>query len=267
MLPFIAATAIAASPSVSAQAAPSKVLIVMEENHSRTQALAGMPYLASLAATYGQETEYYSVASVSLPNYLAIAAGSTFGGSTALETGPTVFDQAIAAGDTGKTYAESMPTNCDRTSVGDYKRGHNPWTYFTGTSYTNCLADDVPYSLFPADVAAGALPTIGMVVPNVKDDAHTGSLGKADAWLKKMMTTVKAGPDWQSGRLAVIVTFDEGGNVAFVVAYPGLAGRTVTTYFGQGHYSLSRDLSEFVGAAPLHNAATAEEGLFAAFGL
>ena len=38
-----------------------------------------MPYLSSLARRYGRTTHYDAVTHPSLPNYLALAGGSTFG--------------------------------------------------------------------------------------------------------------------------------------------------------------------------------------------
>ena len=65
--------------SSAAGAVPGKALVVVEENHSRSSVLSGMPYLTSLADTYGQTRAYQAVAHPSLPNYLAIIGGSTFG--------------------------------------------------------------------------------------------------------------------------------------------------------------------------------------------
>src|SRR5689334_990116 len=53
------------------QQRPAKVLIVVEENRTPRSALAGMPYLASLARTFGRTSAYKAVAHPSLPNYLA----------------------------------------------------------------------------------------------------------------------------------------------------------------------------------------------------
>ena len=38
-----------------------------------------MPYLAGLAGEFGRTTAYRAVTHPSLPNYLAVAGGSTFG--------------------------------------------------------------------------------------------------------------------------------------------------------------------------------------------
>src|SRR3954447_257834 len=56
-----------------------KVLTIVEENHGTASTLRGMPYLASLAPGYGRTTGYRSLTHPSLPNYLAMAGGSTYG--------------------------------------------------------------------------------------------------------------------------------------------------------------------------------------------
>ncbi|OLB92390.1 MAG: hypothetical protein AUI15_21225 [Actinobacteria bacterium 13_2_20CM_2_66_6] len=52
-------------------------MIVME-NRSYDQAIAGR-YSAQLAAQYGVATNYHGVSHPSLPNYLAMTSGSTWG--------------------------------------------------------------------------------------------------------------------------------------------------------------------------------------------
>ena len=57
----------------------SKILVIMEENHSIQQIFpGGMPYLWSLAQRYAYATDWSDVGHPSLPNYLAIFGGSAF---------------------------------------------------------------------------------------------------------------------------------------------------------------------------------------------
>src|SRR3954469_1574465 len=118
--------ALSADPALTWHASaqqPTKVLVLVEENKTQGSALLGMPYLASLARTYGHTTHYRAIRHPSLPNYLAIAGGSTFGvvndagPARHRLSGPSVFDRAIAAGSTAKTYAEAMPSNCSLTAT------------------------------------------------------------------------------------------------------------------------------------------------------
>src|SRR6185312_5527444 len=96
-------------PNANAATGVSKVLVIMEENHSGSQVLPnGMPYLNSLATQFSQATAWSDISHPSLPNYLAIFGGSTFGISsdcTASEcpvSGQSVFGQTIGAGKTAK---------------------------------------------------------------------------------------------------------------------------------------------------------------------
>jgi len=102
-------TALPSRPAVAAGLLPRKVLVVVEEKHTASSALGGMPYLAALSAAYGHTTHYQAVAHPSLPNYLAIAGGSTFGVSDDEApsqhplAGPSVFDAVLNGGGTTKT--------------------------------------------------------------------------------------------------------------------------------------------------------------------
>lgn len=271
-----AAPAHAQSPATAARAVPpvTKLLVFVEENHSLDQMRAGMPYVASLAEQYGHATDYRAIRHPSLPNYLAIAGGSTYGvADDALPpahrlAGRSVFGQALRNHRTAATYAESMPVRCGRSNHGAYAPKHNPWTYFA-RERTACAAHDRGMRAFTADTAAGRLPRVGMVVPNLDHDAHDGSLATADAWFKTQMAKVFAGPDWKSGRLAVVLTADEdnrsqGNAVLTVVIHPSQDHHVVTTRLT--HYSLTRLYDEVAHLPYLRNAATAPS-MATAFGL
>ncbi|MDM7856287.1 alkaline phosphatase family protein [Cellulomonas alba] len=263
-----------ASPAVTARRTVDKVLVVVVENHSLSQMRAQMPYTYGLATRYGYAADYRAVTHPSLPNYLAIAGGSTFGvhddrpPSAHPLQGPSVLGAAVRAGSTAKVYAESMTVPCQRTPQGPYAVKHNPWAYYVQET-APCRRYDVPLTALRADVAAGRLPAVGMVVPNLCDDAHDCSLARADAFMRRYVGAVLAGPDWHSGRLAVVITADEddrhhGNRVLTVVAQPSLHGVVVRTRLN--HYALSRSLAEVAGVPPLRHAATARS-LLRAFGL
>jgi phosphatidylinositol-3-phosphatase len=259
-----------------------KVLVILEENHNRAQAEAGMPYLVSLGNTYGKATGYNAISHPSLPNYLAIWGGSTFGitsdcpvaASGCVPTPPSVWGQTLAAGKTAKAYQESMTSNCQTSSGNAYVARHSPWPYWIdSTERGYCNANDVPLGTTSSgnlrtDIANGSLPVTGEITPNLNNDAHDGSLATADNWLKSWMPIIMAGPDYTSGHLTVIITFDEGNsssnNVTFDVVDPRLHSKVVTGSFN--HYSLTKWLDDNAGVADLRNAATAPD-LRAAFGL
>ena len=283
-----ATTTTAAAPSpttttTTATAVPNaqpvtKVLTIVEENHSLEQMKAGMPYLYSLAQRFSYANNYVAIRHPSLPNYLAIAGGDTFGVTDDADpashplSGQSVFGQAIAQGRTAGVYAESMPGNCvpsGNTAKG-YAVKHNPWPYFVDERAL-CNAFDTPETGFGAAVSANALPNAGMLIPNQCNDAHDCSLGTADGWLKNRLPNILASSDFTSGKLAVVVTADEddntsGNKVLTVVLHASLDGSHKVVSTALTHYSLSRFYSETTGGSPLRKAAAAPD-MAEAFGL
>lgn len=235
----------------------------------------GMPYAATLADKYGYANNFYAIRHPSLPNYIAMAGGSTNGitangsPSTYKVKGPSIFGQAIAAKKTAVTYADGMPSNCYLSNGGTkYVVRHNPWAYFVDERAL-CQKHDVPFTKFDAAVKAGTLPNLGFVIPNNCNNAHDCSLKTADNWFKTQMAKVFNGPDWKSGKLAVILTADEdnkssGNKILTVVIHPSQNRKVVSQKLTL--YSLSRLCSELVGAKPLKEALNAPS-MSAAFGL
>jgi hypothetical protein len=264
---------------------PTKVLTFVEENSSLTQMQDQMPYVDGLARQYAYASDFHAITHPSEPNYLAMAGGSTFG---VTDDGPpsvngakvgdaaSVFDEAIARGLTAKLYAENMPKNCDTTPNGLYAVKHNPWAYFAAGS-ASCGQFDVPSGTptsgaLATDIASNALPNVGMVIPNLCNDAHNDGcpLSGADDWLKGWLPQILSSSDFTSGRLVVVITADEDdrsmGNkiLTVVLSADGPHGRVVTSPLT--HYSLSGLYSEVIGAPPLADAAKAPS-MSRAFGL
>ena len=251
------------SPTSTDSVAPTvtKVLTFVEENHSLAQMQLGMPYTYGLAQQYGYATNWAAITHPSLPNYLAMAGGSTYGVTDDARpashpiSGPNSFGAAIAAGKTAKSYQESMTSNCLLTDSGRYAVKHNPWAYFTDDR-TNCSKFDVPSGTTTSgalhdDIVNGTLPNVGEVTPNLDNDAHDGSLLSADNWIEGWMTQIFASPDWKSGHLAVIITADEddgsqGNKVLTTVIHPSQTHRVVST--GLSHYSLAKLMTDLVDA-------------------
>jgi phosphatidylinositol-3-phosphatase len=240
----------------------------MEENHNNSEVFPqGMPYLWHLARQYGYASAWHAITHPSLPNYLAIFAGSSFNdpqdcdpGSGCTYPGPSVFGQALALGETARAYEESMPQPCDTNSSGNYDVNHNPWAYIPSEA-ASCRAGDVPAGTpgggaLVSDVRSGKLPTVGLLTPNLIHDGHDGSLAQADAWLRSWMPVLQSGPDWTHGRLAIVVVFDEGDTnqlVPFVLIAPGVSGTVMSQ--PASHYALTRLIDTIIGAHPLRHAA------------
>ncbi len=277
-----AATRIAAATTSPAAANPAgtprtgqgitKILVIMEENHSIGQAFpTHMPYLWSLARQYGRATSWSDVGHPSLPNYLAIFGGSAFNepqdclpGPGCTYPGPSVFGQALAKGASARAYEESMPKACDLGESGNYDVNHNPWAYFPA-EISLCRTNDVPAGTvtrgaLASDVAQGTLPNVGLITPNLIHDAHDGTLAQSDAWLRSWVPVLLSGADWRAGRLAIVVVFDEGETteqVPFVILAPGVSHKVIGRALN--HYALTRLVDEVVGVPPLRKAAGAPD--------
>ncbi len=265
-----------AAPSESAAAGTvTKLLVFVEENHTMEQMRDGMPYTFGLAERYGYATDYSALTHPSLPNYIAIAGGDTYGitdddsPSDHPLDGSSVFGQAIERGKTAAVYADGMPENCAVEDGGDdYAVKHNPWAYFVNEA-DMCRANDVPVTELDAAITEGRLPNVAMVVPNRCNDAHDCDLSVADDWFKGYMEEIFAGPDWKSGHLAVVVTADEDdrsadNRVLTVVIHPSQHANVVTEPLD--HYSLTR-LYDDVIQAPYLKQAESATSMADAFGL
>lgn len=265
----------AASPTAAHAAVPgtvTKILVIMEENHSAGEVFpTGMPYLWHLARRYGYASDYRAITHPSLPNYLAIFAGSAFNnppdcspGPGCTYPGPSVFGQALARGKTARAYQESMPAPCDHSDSGNYAVRHNPWAYIPAEAAA-CRAGDLPMGTpsagaLASDLRAATLPNVGLITPNLINDAHDGTLGQADAFLRRWIPVITSGPDWRHRRLAIVVVFDEGDNgnqLPFVLIAPGLSGTVI--HQPLNHFALTRLIDTVIGAPPLRRAAGAPD--------
>lgn len=226
-------TIVAASGFAQTLPAFKHVFIVVEENNGYSNVIGNptMPYLNSLAKTYGLATEYYANTYPSLPNYFMLTTGETLtktdGSGTV--TADNVVRHLLTAGKTWKAYEESLPyAGYIQPDVGLYARRHCPLSYFSDViNSTNERSNLVPFTEFASDLAAGHLPQYSFITPNLCNDAHNCSLATADGWLKKHIAPLIASSTFKNGGL-LIITFDSshndyshgGGHVAWVAASP-----------------------------------------------
>jgi phosphatidylinositol-3-phosphatase len=266
----------------------SHVIWVWMENHSYDTIIGSpeAPYINSLAGQCGLATNYHNISHPSLPNYIAGTSGLPLGELTRFTSdcspsrrcstpASSIFSQVPS----WKAYEESMPKNCDRKNSGEYAVRHNPPPYYTTLS--ECATKDVPYTQLAGDLANGTLPAFSFVTPNVIDDMHDGTVAQGDAWLQSNLPTILNSSEYQSGTVALIVTWDEGEggtsndcatnttdvgcHAATIVASPSTpAGTQSSTLFN--HYSLLGSTEQLLGVPPLDEATTANS-MLAAFNL
>jgi acid phosphatase len=247
---------------------PSHVFVVIFENEAADAALGPeAPYLASLAARYGNATNYLATTHPSQPNYLEMFSGSTQGVTDDKShdvTAPSLADQLEAAGFSWRVFAENYPGTCftGPTSLdgvdgkGDYRRKHNPAISFTAISGNPArCANITDFSHF--DPAAA---DVAFIVPNQCNDMHDCPIGTGDAWAKRFLAPLIASPAMADGIL--FITFDEAhgdtsNHVATIVVAPRLAA-PVTSAKQYGHASLLRTIEELYGLPCLADACRAE---------
>jgi phosphatidylinositol-3-phosphatase len=247
-------------------------MVIVEENHSYEEVIgnAAMPYLNSLAATYGLATNHVDVSHPSEPNYLAMISGSIWNNPPDLTPqqgtypGPTLVDQLAAAGVGWKAYMEDMATACDLTDTfgpGGYDVNHNPFMYFSEIRNTPAQCNrDVPFTQLAADLNGGTAPPFIFVSPNIVNDMHDGTFQQGDAWLQQQIPRILASTWYRQGGI-VIVTFDEGASterVATIVISASNHGNKLTG--AMNHYGMLRGLEETYGVPLLGAAANVSNG-------
>ena len=226
---------LAAASCLAAVPAAPHVFVVVEENHSSSSVIgnSAMPYLNSLAKTYAVATQYYADTHPSIGNYFMMTTGEVLTNNDSFcstISNDNIVRHLLAAGKTWKSYAESLPyTGYTGCGSGNYVKHHNPFAYFSDVANSRVQKTNlVPFTHFATDLANHTLPQFSFIIPNLNDDAHNGSLGTADHWLKTHIAPLIASSTFQNNGVLVIV-FDEsfdsdtafgGGHIAMVVVGP-----------------------------------------------
>src|SRR6185369_395303 len=166
---------------------PDHVVIVVEENYSyrRIIGASDAPYLNSLAEAGASFTASFAIERPSQPNYLDLFSGSNQGVNNdkcppTLFSAPNLGQALIEAGFSFGGYAEGLPSvGSKECSEDDYTRRHCPWVNFSNIPD----AANMPFTSWPSDF--NTLPTLSLVVPNLENDMHDGTIAEADAWLRE----------------------------------------------------------------------------------
>ena len=221
------------------------VFVIVMENRSYAQAIAG-GYTAQLARTYGVATNYHGVTHPSLPNYLALTSGSTWGvaddGFHALPAGG-LGAQLTSAGIDWRAYMEGMNNGCFRSGY-PYALKHNPFAYYGSA----CPANVVNFTQFAGDMAAAQVPRFVWVTPGLCHDGHDCSTAVADTWLAQTIPTILATAAWQDGGV-LFLTWDEGedsANSVLTIAIRPDVGH-VASSGAYNHYSLLATIEDRLG--------------------
>ncbi len=250
----------AAQTDVAVFPRPAHVVVVIEENKSFDDIIGNRdaPYINQLAAEGAVMARSYAITHPSLPNYLAIFSGSTYGvkddGCDYSFKGPNLAQGLKNAGLVFSAFSESMPaagfTQC---AYNAYRKKHNALAYFASLP----KEFNRPFRDFPRDFSH--LPTVAFVIPNLNNDMHDGTIAQADAWLRK---NISAYAKWaQINNSLLVLTWDEDDNsgqnhiVTILVGAHIQPGRYMQHI---DHYDLLRTLTMFYGIAAMNKAVQAK---------
>ena len=253
----------------------SHVFLIVMENEESTGIMGNnaAAYINALATGHGLATQYFAVSHPSLPNYLALTAGSTFGIASdctgCYVNATNIADQVESSGRSWKAYLESMPSSCYVGDAYPYMQKHNPFIYYNDvrTNPARCAEHVVPFTQLSTDLVNGTVPNLAWITPNMCNDMHDCSIATGDAWLANVVPGILASSAFQNGGV-LFITWDEGessagccGNAAggqvatLVIAPNGVAGLRST--IAETHYSLLRTIEDAWGLSALGQAASA----------
>lgn len=261
--------------------------ILLENQEYDAVTAAPPPYLRSLLASYGSATRYYAATHPSLPNYLALTGGSTFGlDGSDCSPGPdcrvrgvrtNLADQLEAAHRTWAAYMEGMPAPCTLQNAGRYAVRHDPFVYYDSIRLDSrrCAAHVLPYDpiRFGRMLGSTAVPSYVWISPDICDDGHdacaSDRLAQADAWLRANVPPILRSPAWRAGGVLFILwdegttgagwgAFAAGGHtVALVIAPPGTGRRAFRSSVPYSSYSYLRTVEDAWGLPHLGHAGCA----------
>jgi phosphatidylinositol-3-phosphatase len=253
--------------------APAHIAVILMENQEYGGVIGSRsaPFINSLARRYALATGMYAITHPSLPNYLALTGGSTFGidsDCTGCSVGATsVVDQLEAAKLSWRAYMEDLPHPCfTGASAGDYAKKHDPFAYYTRiVSNPARCANIVPLTQLGSDERRGTLPRFIWITPNLCHDMHDCSVSTGDQFLAGLVPPLlrSLGP----GGL-LFLTWDEGtsddgccrlasgGHIVTIVAGPGARPRARLAT-PSDHYSVLQTIEDLFGLRRLRGAACA----------
>jgi len=233
------------------------VFLIVMENKSPEEALTGK-FTASLAARSWVANNYHAITHPSVPNYLALTSGSTWGvtdDSYHVLPRQDLGTEMTVAGVTWRAYMEGLgDTGCLNSPV-PYDPGHNPFAFYGGA----CPANVVALTQMAADLA-GNTPRLSWITPDRCHDTHDCSVAVGDEWLKQTVGEIMSSAAWKNhGALFITWDEDDGSNSNRVLTLEvanGYVHRESNRAYD--HYSLLATIEDMLGVGRLGQAAQAQ---------
>jgi phospholipase C len=238
----------------------SHVVVVVMENREYDEVIGNpeAPYINTLAKRNALAARFYALTHPSLPNYLGLLGGSTFGVHADCTDchvdGRNLVDQLEAAGISWKAYMEGMPTACFRgAGAGRYVKRHNPFAYFDDIARKRGRCRKiVPLRSLSADLRRQRLPRLAWISPDLCHDMHDCGVRAGDRFLQKLLPRLlhRLGSTgvlfltWDEGRTKEgCCAHAKGGHIPMIAAGPA-ARRGARSSVRYDHYSLLRTVEE-----------------------
>ena len=225
----------------------------MLENHEYRSVIGrpSSPYITGLARRSALATGYFAVSHPSLPNYLAMTGGSTFGirsdCTSCRVPGMGVFGQLSAAGISWRAYFEPGSNKV------------NPFRHFRG----NRASAVVPFRRLARDIHNHSLPRFSWLGLSLCHDGHSCSVRASDRYLSHLLPRVlrALGPHgvlfitWDEGTSKAGAFSHRGGGHVATIATGGAARPGARSAAQANHYTLLHTIESIYGLPPLRNAA------------
>jgi len=239
----------------------------MEENQSYSTVVgntAAWPHLNTLMAKGALATNYYADSHPSIGNYFMLTTGQVLTTDDSLMQVWNVDNIArrmLAAGVSFRIYAEGITQGYLGGDTGLYQIHHNPFALLSDVAGNAQIAHQTmwPFTQFAADLANNTLPEFSFIVPNIDDDAHSGTQLQADTWLQtNVIAPLANAAAFQTGGDGIlIVDVDEstdsdtaygGGHVAPVLWGPNVkVGYRQTSMTVYQHESMLLTMMDALG--------------------
>ena len=265
----------------------SHIVIIIFENKEFSTVIGNsdMVYFNLLANSYTLLSQHYAVTHPSLPNYLSLIGGDTFGITDDCDfkdcyiNARSLPDLIEKSGRTWKAYQDDMPEPCFLGNTLRYVRKHDPFIFFDPIRLDTerCQRSVVPLTQMDIDIAANDLPNFIFITPNICYSAHDCSLNLADGFLKEQIDKLFPALELTREPYLIILTWDEGQGDHSCCGLPDPAGGRIATVLispqvkenfqddtPYSHYSILKTISEAWGLPYLGHAADAETPLITA---
>ena len=244
---------------------------------------SAMPYTGSLLDRCGIALNYHNITHPYVPNAIGATSGVVQGQIATSDCSPTtcpqqqpnIFDQLQAGGRQWREYVLAPQGTCADAPAAYYPSvGARcaQWEAPLGTPQSGGLHDEL---------VGGTLADFTFILPDVAHD--TGP--QADLFLNEWVPTITASPQYRAGKVAVLITWDQGltdatagepcsapshadpvtypgCQVAFIAVGPASGAARSTAAFS--HYSLLRTTEEMLGIPSYLGSAAAARSMRAA---